>query len=205
MDLGKNRILIYGKPLKVISFLKTIIQRFDYDLTNYQEIRPSIKELTTKYFNEPLGTRLLIGGFGVVFTVVIGFLFDKLGTGQTDLGILVSLVLSLLAYVTFIFNAAFEDRIVAVSPLWTNIISIINWIVFIAFLILGAIFFLSDVETVYLVILTQILSLIIIILSLIKTSVEVLFEDGLSKKTLLFLWGFLFVVNAFFTYMILST
>ncbi len=198
IDFGTDRILFYGKPEKVLSFLKTIFQRFDFSLEDYASLHQKMKDLYRQYFNEPLGTRSIIGYLGVIFTVVVGLLFNKITSEKVEYAILIGLILSLLTFIAFMLIEAFEDKIIAMSPNWTNPISLINWLMFLTFLIFGSIFFLSTIETFYLVIVTQLLSIIIVIMSILKTLVEILFEDGISKKTIMFLWLFLLFINILF-------
>lgn len=195
IDLTSEKIVILGNAHSVLELLRNLGKRFVYPVNDTSAFASRVRTFLSAHYIDPIGTSLLVGGFGAIFGFVASLLFTKvLEAKDIHFVELMNLIMGMMAIIFFLLEQGFESRIVAFAPRWGVGWLIASWFLFLSFIIGGTIviFGLTNVHDV--ISFFRLFSLAFICCNLVIDLGRVFFDSGLSQKAAVALWSVLGVL-----------
>ena len=187
IDITSEGILIIGNTEEAIEHLKLFGDRFYFNELSSSAISQQLKRLLTDYPKKILGSSMLIGGFGAIFSFVSAFLLNKAFTGDyACFEYVFASVISMLAIIFFLVEEAFENRIIAFTHFWALKPRIAAWILFLSFILAAPIGAFMSVPTKTVLGLMWICAILINIMCVISYLGQFFRGEGWSKGLAVF-------------------
>ncbi len=190
VDVSSSRIVIIGNVREVLVYLHTLGSRLSFAEEDPREISGRVRQMLSSGYIEPLGTNLLIGGFGAIFGFECAFLGQKLlSIGDGGFWEAFASIVAMLAIVAFLVQEALENRIVAFAAKWNVKVKLFTWILFLGLIISVPCLIFGSVGERILLLYFRLLSIGVILSCGVANLGQIFFQRGLRKKTVLILWA----------------
>lgn len=136
IDITPDRIVIIGNTQEAVEYLRLFGSRLYFKELSPPLLAQQLQHLLDTYPKHMLGSSMLVGGFGAIFSFVSAFLLNKAFSGQFACFeyVFVS-VIAMLAIIFFLVEEAFENKIIAFSYNWTMKVRTIAWALFLSFVL----------------------------------------------------------------------
>ncbi|GBE52841.1 hypothetical protein BMS3Bbin14_01316 [bacterium BMS3Bbin14] len=190
VDIQTDRILILGNAANLLNRIRIVGSRISCPQDDTASVLKSIAENLKTHAIDPLGSSLLMGGFGAVFAFEAAYIIARLQNANlsSEGGNLIACVIVFLSVLAFLAVEAFEARIVAFSAWWTTRAKLVSWLSFLTMLITAPFAFFLPVSSAVLCIWIRTFGTILVTACFITHLGQIFFGSGLTKRLMLVWW-----------------
>jgi len=188
VDISINRLLILDGFDQILEELEVIGSRIAFSTLDLKRFNDRVHEMLGKNHVGPLGSKLMLGGFGAVFAFELTILFEAAmpqGFSFGEILVLIIFSLTILAYLAYQFV---DESLVAFESVWTTTPYKWTMYLFLAFLVGYPFLAFIEINPFLLVAALRIYTILFIALCIVKDLGRIFFEKGLSKATLMLGW-----------------
>lgn len=188
VDVTRDKMIILEGSDQILEELQVFGNRFSFPNLDASMLSERIHSLLEKEHVKPLGSKLMLGGFGAIFAFELTFFYEKIISVNLPINDILALVLFSLTILAYLTYQIFDDSLVAYESPWTTKPYFFSMYLFLAFLVSSPFLVTANIDLSIVVSGLRIYSLVFILVCIIKDMGRTFFEKGLSKKILMIAW-----------------